>query len=215
MGKHKEKKRRTAKDIVPPILLLLLGEGAGIAMFFLIDQYRFFDLIVMSVAVIFTVIGYSQRIVRGVMSAAILYFASGVAATFYNPAAPYIGAPFGEEVTNATYGLSFCVLTAAVWIALEAIGRALFEDTSLPRLGFLDVLGGLLIYAAIGIVVATLIFNAAGYSSQLRPAHDRAWVRPYARQVLAFHYDAQSFWFRRPPPIYVYDLLFQENDSEP
>lgn len=201
------RRRRSTKEVVSPLILGALGVIGVVALYFLVPGIQPLELVLLLVVVGFIALGYTQGIIRGLMSGAMFYVASGVAATFYQITAPYIGAPFGDEVTRNTLALSFGVLTVVTWIALEALGRASFPDTRLPTLGFLDNLSGLLIYLIIGVLVASLLFNTIGYGWSGRREHDKAILRPRFNQVLYLHYTTQSFWFpRRPPPIYVYDL---------
>jgi len=175
--------------------------------------------LVLLITVIFTAIGYTRGIIRGVTTIVILYVATGVGAIFYRSAAPYTGVikaflsvPFTGSLSldvnmdNGTLAFSFCLLTLIAWIALGAIMQFSFPDTGLPGLGILDNLGGVIIYFIIGALTASLLFNALGYG-RLRPMHDNALLRPAFNQVVSLHYTAQSFWFpKRPPAIYVYDL---------
>lgn len=197
----------SAKDLVPPLILFTLGIVVVVLLYFLNRDFQTIELALLVLVAGAVALGYRQRILRGIMTLVILYIATGLAATFYAFTAPYIGAPLGEEMTRGKYALSFVVLMLAMWIALEAIGRQFFKDVSLPGLGFLDNLGGVFLYLIVGILVATLFFNAIGYGRGGRPAHDKAKLRSVFRTVLTVHYTAQSFWFpRNPPAIYAYDL---------
>jgi hypothetical protein len=90
---------------------------------------------------------------------------------------------------------------------LEGLFRAALPDAHLKFLGFLDRAAGAIVHLVIGIVVATLLFNVYGYGFAGRRPHDKASLRPEARQVMTLYYQSQSFWFpRRPPAIYTYDL---------
>ncbi len=207
MARHKTRKRRSASEVVLPLLVALVGTGGAVAAYFLIPGFQHVEMAVIIVAAVCTAVGYTQDILRGLMSALFAYLATGVAATFYVLAAPYIGSPFGDQVTDPIRALSFLVLTAALWIVLEAITRALIPDTSLPALGFLDHIGGLVIYLVLGVVIASLLFNASGYVPRWRRQHDNAHLRPQFNQVITLLYRSQSFWFgAQPPRFYVYDL---------
>lgn len=209
MAAHPAPRReeRSTKDVVPPVIFSLLGVAGVIAFNYLVSGLQSIEVILLFVLIAFGAVGYSQGIIRGLMTAAILYAASGIAATFYPFAAPYIGAPFGDEVDRNILALSFGVLTVVIWVTLEVLGRASFRDTRMPALGILDNLGSLIVYLAVGVLVISLAFNAIGYGRVGRRAHNDSLLRPEFNRVLYLHYTAQSFWFpRRPPPIYVYDL---------
>jgi len=204
---HHRREKRSAKELLPPLIFGTLGIAAVIALHFIIPGFQHLEVVLLLILVGFAALGYTQNIIRGLMSAVMLYFASGIAATFYVITAPYIGAPFGDKVNRNILGLSFCVLTLVVWIILEALGRTSFKDTRLPALGILDSLGSMFIYLLIGVLVISLLFNAIGYGRRGWYAHNNALLRPQFNQVLRLHYTAQSFWFPwRPPTIYVYDL---------
>jgi len=211
-------RKRLAQEAAPLLTLGTLGTVGVIVLYFLIPGFQPIELVLMLAVVGFGTAGYAQRTIRGIMAIPMLYIATGMAATFYRTVAPYVGAfqrvltldfspSTGPNVGRGTLAISFGLLTAVIWVALEAIGRASFRDTSLPRLGILDNLGGVLVYLVIGVLVASLLFNAVGYGWP-RIVRRAALLRPIFNQVLHWHYTAQSFWFPRksPPDIYVYDL---------
>lgn len=218
-------RKRSDRKSIPSLLIGALGTVGVVALYLLVPGFQFIELVLLLVVVGFGAAGYNRGIIRGAMTIALLYVATGVAATLYPIPAPYVAATgqffalvftgnalSGElDVANQNVGggslaISFVLLTVVIWGALEAIGRVAFRDTSLPRLGILDNLGGVVVHLVIGALVASLLFNAIGYG-QLRPAHNKALLRRRFNQVLSVHYNAQSFWFpRTPPPIYVYDL---------
>lgn len=211
-------KGRSAQEVVPPLILATLGIVGVILLYVLVPGFQSIELVLLA-TVACVAAGYTQGIVRGIITIVILYIATGVAAVFYQVAAPYTGifkailtfpltGSFSLDlvVDNGTLAFSFSLLTVLVWLALEIAIRASFQDTSLPGLGVLDNLGGVIVYLIVGILVASLLFNALGYG-RLRPAHDKALLRPAFSQVVYLHYVTQSFWFSgRPPAIYTYDL---------
>jgi uncharacterized membrane protein YGL010W len=199
--------KRAARGLLPPLVISFLGIGVAVALYFLRGGFQSIELVLMFIVVAFSALGYTQRMVRGVVTLFFLYAATGLAATFYITTAPYIGAPVSAEVTRGILALSFTVLTTVTWIALEFVSRRLFRDMGLPALGLLDNLGGLFVYFIVGILVAALLFNALGYSDRWQRAHDRALLRQGFDRVVYLCYVSQSFWFpQAPPPIYVYDL---------
>jgi len=219
-------RRRSTKTPIVPLVIGALGTAGVVALFFLVPGVQFFELALLLVVVGFGALSCTQGIVRGAMSAVMLYIATGAAATFYPVPAPYIGAmqrvlgllltgnafsgdPGGsisENVNRNSLALSFGLLAVLIWAILEALGRTSFRDTRLPRLGILDNASGFIVYLALGVLVASLSFNTLGYG-RWRRVHNEAVLRPRFNQVLTMHYAAQSFWFpERPPPIYVYDL---------
>lgn len=211
-------KNRSAQEVIPPLMLATLGIIGVVLLYLLVPGFQSIELVLLA-TVACVAAGYTQRIVRGVITIVILYIATGVAATFYQVAAPYTGLvkailtlpltgdfSFDVNLNNGTLAFSFGLLTVLTWLVLEIAMRVSFQDTSLPGLGVLDNLGGVIVYLIIGVLVASLLFNALGYG-RLRPAHDKALLRPAFNQVIHLHYVTQSFWFpRRPPAIYTYDL---------
>jgi uncharacterized membrane protein required for colicin V production len=194
-------------NIVPPLIISTIGILGLIALYFLVPIFQPLEIIALAIVVLFAALGITQNIVRGLMSALMIYIATGVAALLHLPLAPYIGAPFGDRVTPLMVVISFWALMLATWIGLEVAARALMRDTSLPRLSVLDNLGGMLIYLAIGLLVGTLVYNTVGFLPRWNPMHDAAYLRPYFGGVLLLHYQTQAFWFGgRPPALYVYDL---------
>jgi uncharacterized membrane protein required for colicin V production len=208
---HAEKKDRSAKDLVPPLLLGALGTVGVVVVYLLVPGFEFIDMVLMLLVVGFVTLGYRQRFLRGCLTFAFLYVATGVAATFYDPTSPYIGAPFGGEKTDLTRALAFVVLTLAVWIALEGISRYFFKDTSLPKLSILDNVGGAFVYFIIGVLFVALLYNALGYAQGMQ--YPKAQLRSTFQQVVTIHYTTQIFWFPEGKPLlYLYGL---DLSSEP
>jgi len=216
-GIYDWRKKKSAKEITPPLLLGILGLGGVLAIYLSVPGFRPIELVLL-ITVGFAAWGYTQNIVRGITTIVILYIATGVAAVFYRAAVPYtavikmvITLPLTRHFSthppmdNGTLAFSFGLLTVLVWVVLEIAVRVSFHDVSVPALSILDNLGGTFVYLIVGILVASLLFNALGYG-RLRPMHDRARLRPVFNKVVYVHYVTQSFWFNRPPAIYAYDL---------
>ena len=217
-------RKRSEDTRTPSLVITALGAIGIVALYILMPRFQFIDLVFLLIVVVFGASGYRLGIVRGIMTIFILYFVTGIAATFYPVPAPYlagIGRLFGlifagktmegdmsastQTASTSNLATSFILLTLIIWIMIEAVAKGAFRDTSLPKLGFLDKWGGIAVHLAVGALAASLLFNAVGYG-HLRRAHDRALLRPQFNQILSIHYSAQSFWFgSQPPPIYVYD----------
>ena len=224
--------RKPKRDSIwPPIVVSALSSVGIIALYLFVPGFHPVELLLLFVVMAIGAAGYTRRIVRGVITFAILYLATVFAATIYEEAAPYVkvltealtlvwetvksillqrGMPnltpsTGGPVTRSVLSLSFALLTLIIWVVLELITRASFPTTRLPKLGILDNLGGILIHLAVGLLVASLLFNTLGYGS-LRWIHNQALLRPRFNQILQLYYTIQAFWFSSPPPIYAYDV---------
>jgi uncharacterized membrane protein required for colicin V production len=215
---EKEKRKPAARDIIFPLAIGALGTVGTIAAFFAVPGFLMSDVILLIVVVIGAVIGYNRRTVRGLVTIPFLYSATGVAALMYDPASPYIGAPFGDfreaEPTREIKALSFFVLMLVIWIALEAISWALFKDMSLPKLGLSDNFGGVLVHVFIGVLVAALLFNALGYTQWWPSDTVNARLAPVFLPVIRIWYQTQSFWFEGTPGFYAGALALTENSGE-
>lgn len=207
------------KGITALVIATLGVIGIVAYYFFGPRQLRGMDVAMLFVIVSFAAYGTMRTIIGGLMTGLAVYLATGMAASFYPLFTPYarsflnvlgiIGlsrAPAGS-IDYSALALSFAVFTVVLWVILELLFRASFENTHLSLLGPMDRVGGALVYLAIGVLVAALLFNTIGYGLAGRPAHDGASLRPEFNRVLELHYRGQSFWFPvRPPAIYVYDL---------
>ena len=211
-------RRRTDTKLIPTLLIGALGIVGIVALFLLVPGVQFIELVLLAIVVGIVAMGYRRGIIRGIISILFLYIATGMAATFYPIPAPYVagirqflgrmsvGTVTQGELDGDSLAISFILVMLVTWIALEAIGHSASPDTSLPRLGILDNLAGVGAHLVVGVLVASLLFNAIGYG-HLRRAHHKAVFRSRFNQVLTLHYGTQSFWFgESPPPIYVYDL---------
>jgi hypothetical protein len=214
-----EKPSPKSRGIVALVLATLGTLGIVALYFFGPRQLRGFDLVLLFLILGFFAYGIMHTIIRGLTTAVSLYIATGLAATFYPLLTPYarsflnlavdsgLARPPAGNVDYSALAFSFTFVTIILWIAFEGLFRAFFPATHLSFLGPVDRAAGALIHLAIGIVVATLVFNTIGYGVAGRPAHNRANLRPEANQVMKLYYQGQSFWFPgRPPHIYVYDL---------
>ncbi len=202
---------------IPLLVIGTLGTVSIVAFKFLMPATTALDILLAFVIVPFAAVGYSKGLMRGLLTVGVLYITTGLAATLYPSISPYTGAirqllhgnvnvVIGQGIDRAAMSLAFLVLWLLFWIILGLLVKVTFPETSLPALGILDNLGGLLVYTLIGVLVASLLFAALGYG-WAPAAHDRAYLRPAFNQVIRIHYFIQSFWFlHRPPAIYVYDL---------
>ena len=230
---RKTSKKGLSREATISLILGAMGTLGVAALYYVTPGLQPIELPLMLLVVLIGAVGYTQGILHGVLTTIYLYIGTGVAATFYRGAAPYvkmiqqswvavwqwvvsvaslrstdmqdISRVLDEAANRDTLAISFVVLTVIVWAILEMISRASLKDTSLPRIGILDNLGGVFMYLVIGVLVATLLFNAAGYG-RLRRAHDKALLRQEFNRALHSYYSAQSFWFSSPPPLYSYDL---------
>jgi hypothetical protein len=202
-----------------PLLIASVGTVLVISLFFLLPGFHPLEMLALLLAIAITAIGYTRRTLRGLISYAILYFASGVAASLYHAAAPSVAKalhsfshPFSPApvqlayVSRGEYAFTYAALTLFVWALLEFLVRVALPDTQIPKLRFADNFGGVLTHLPVALVAASLLFNTMGYGG-LRYPHDRAHFRDAFNQVLRVHYQTQSIWFPDDPPaIYVYDL---------
>lgn len=217
---EKVPKRTGEGQMITALVIETLGVIGIVGYFFLGPRdLGWLDVAMLLVVVSFIAYGAMRTIIGGLMTAVALYLATGLAASFYPALTPYsrsflnvlasvglANAPAGP-VDYSALALSFAVLTVFLWVILEVLFRASFEDTHLALLGPMDRVGGAVVYLAVGLLVAALLFNAIGYGAAGRPAHDGASLRPELNRVLELHYRGQSFWFSgRPPGIYAYDL---------
>lgn len=221
MRHEKEKRKLTATDIIFPLVIGTLGAVGAILASFMVPGFQSIEVVLLLVIVLGATIGYNRRTVRGLVTMPFLYVATGFAVLAYDPAAPYIGAPFGDfreiEPPREVKVLSFFVLMLVIWIAQEGISRALFRDMSLPKMGILDNFGGVLVHLVIGVLIAALIFNALGYTERWREngSARKATLAPMLLQVIRTGYLTQSFWFSgRPPALYRGALSLTENVTE-
>jgi uncharacterized membrane protein required for colicin V production len=228
-----EARRRRSEKMLPSLIISILGAVSIAGLYFLSGGLGFLDIEMLMVIVAFCVVGYGRGINRGIMTLVIQYIATGVSATIYTRMTPYVmfvpqawrfiklafkataidkrlavpdvGTFFSAQIDNTHVAFSFILFMLIPWLLLEILSRVLLQDTGQPTLGILDNLGGMLVHLVIGVVFASLLFNAIGYGDG-RAAHNAATLRPTFNAVLNMYYTAHSFWFRRPPPIYVYDL---------
>ncbi|MFL7792435.1 MAG: CvpA family protein [Anaerolineae bacterium] len=218
MTQHAAKKKTDAKDIIFPLVIFVAGTVGAVVARFSLPGFGNADVTFLVIMASAAAVGYRDRILRGLLSIPFLYIATAVAAILYEPASPYIGAPFGDfrevEPTRIVKALSFFVIMVAIVAILEGSSRALFKDMSLPKLGMLDNLGGVLVGLVIGVLVAALFFNSYGYNQRWQGDVDDAMFAPMLLRVLDIGYQTQSIWFKGTPGFYVGALNLAENLGE-
>lgn len=205
-----------AKKWMPVLIIGILGIVGIVGLYYLNPAFQPVELLMMILTVTVCALGYTRGIVRGVLTIISLYIATAISALLYQGAAPFVNAilqvlsfnldaSVDDPAGRGAQAFTFILLAMVFWGLLELLRRAFFQATDLPEVGILDNLGGALIHLGVGILIATLLFNAYGHGRS-RPVHDKALLRPQFSQVLSVLYSAQSFWFSEPPPIYSYDL---------
>jgi hypothetical protein len=218
--------KRSAKEVIPSLLIGSLGTVGVVALYILVPGFQFFELVLMLMVIGLLAISCRQGIIRGIMTIVILYIATGIAATFYRHFGPFLGkllqvlaklivafvpipqltTTFDGRVDHTVLAISFLLITVLIAIVLEIISRFSFRDTRLPSLGIVDTLGGAVVLLLVGLLITSLLFNTLGYG-WMRRTHQKARLRPVFNQVIYLHYVTQSFWFpAEPPPIYSYDV---------
>jgi hypothetical protein len=213
------KSRQSDQGKVRALIIGSIGLAAIIALGFLVPALILWDMMLLFIVVVFVAIGSTQNILQGLSSSIMLYIALGITATFYHFMAPYarsflnlqslagLNTNPGGAVDYNALAFSFVLLWIVVWTPLEILSRTLFPDTSLPALGFLDVLGGIAIYLIIGLVVSSILLTVLGYSLSGRIIYNNAYLGPFLKPIFRLYYTAQSIWFLgHPPAIYAYNL---------
>ncbi|MCJ7736403.1 MAG: CvpA family protein [Anaerolineae bacterium] len=207
MISHTASSERQRVSPFPPVIIATLGTISLLVYGYMTPRFQLMEFGVLFVAILFCAVGYTQNVVRSLASGVALYLTAGLAVRFYVGAAPYIGSPFGEEITRNILTLSYVVLALAFWALLESLSRAFLRDASLPWLGFFDHLSAAVVYLILGLLVASILFTVLGYSSQLRGQHNASVLRPVFNEIFRPVYISQTPWFaQRSPAIYAYDI---------
>jgi hypothetical protein len=206
-ARRSKERQASRRRLYAALVFATLGTVAVFGVVFSIGGFQTLEPILLLIPVGFGALGFRQTVVRGLLTAVIVYVATGVAAMLHLTTAPYFGAYFGNVVTNSVRAVSFAVLSIAVWIVLEVVSRYLIPSPGLPRLGGLDTMGSFVIYIALGVMVASIAFNTIGFSGRWKRAHDAALLRSTFNRVFSLHYTAQSVWLPGgPPQLYAYDV---------
>jgi uncharacterized membrane protein required for colicin V production len=211
-----KKEKRTFARLIPPLIIGTVGVFGVVALYYFIPKLQVIEFVPLLIIVGACAIGYLRCIIRGILSIVTVYIATVAAAFLYRAAAPFVNAilevlSFNLETSVedlaplGAQAFAFALITVFVWFMLELVRRATFQTPELPQIGILDNVGGLVVHLVLGVLIASLLFNTAGYGRS-RPSHDQAYFRRTFNQVLYLHYTTQSFWFEAPPPIYAYDM---------
>jgi hypothetical protein len=207
-----------AKKWIPVLLIGIVGVFGAFGIWYtILPDPKTIELTMLLVIAGLTAMGYPRGMVRGVLTIIIIYISSAAGALFYRTISPFVNVALAmlslniettvdDPVSDSTRAFSFVLVMLAVWGVGELLRGAFFQGASLPEIGVLDNLGGVLMHIVVGVLIASLLFNAYGYGSS-RSVHHKAALRPYFNQVVRLIVTAQSFLLGgSPPPLYTYDL---------
>lgn len=171
------------------------------------------DILLALIVLTLAALGAVRRTVRQVFSLGICYLATLAAGALYPYAATFLTA-IGGRTPTLTQFIVFWILFAVATVALEISLKKGFPDTSLPSLGILDNLLGLVLGGIWGVLVASLLLATMAYAPRetwgtalapMRAAFaalaDEAALRPLLAQALRLYLRAHTLWFPVPPPI--------------
>ncbi len=171
------------------------------------------DLLLGLIVLALAALGAVRRTIRQAFSLAICYLATIAAGILYPYGALFLSA-IGGRTPTLTQFIVFWILFAGVTVVLEISLKKGFPDTSLPALGFLDHLLGLVLGGVWGILIAAILLATMAYAPRetwgavLAPARaalaalsDEAALRPFLVQALGLYLRAHTLWFPVPPPI--------------
>jgi hypothetical protein len=152
------------------------------------------------------------RIVRGVFALVTLWAATLLAAVLYPEVAFRLQSLSGDNPVLFR-GIVFDALLVIVLVTGVILTRVAFPVTRLPKLGFLDNLGGLLLGVVIAIILISIINNSFGVMvienweqnrtgyTRLRTIYFASQLRPYTTMVLSVYRWLFAPFFRGLPPV--------------
>ena len=213
-----ERKPNRSKGIIALIVAALGTIGIVIYAIYGSRQLRSMDLAMLLVILAVTAYGVTETIIRGLLTAVSVYLATAVASSFYAALTPYartflnllaaagIARPPAAPVDTSALAFSFAFASLLIWIILESLFRVALPETHLSLLGALDRVGGSLVYLAVGIAFATLLFHTIGYGVAGRRPHNQASLRPEFNQAMDIIQQSHFFFYdTATTEIYTYD----------
>ena len=152
-----------------------------------------------------------QRLLAALISLVILWLATLLATLGFEKLAYYAQGFLGPP-TVATEGFSFILLLILLVVGGYQIINKLFPDTTFPKLGIFDYIGGGLVGMIVAALVIAVIVNALGYRVSDQWPKQEAWIkaytsysrlaiRPFAQQMMSFFQPTLAPFFRSLPPI--------------
>lgn len=170
-----------------PIDILLLMVGAGLVLF----------------------LTY-QRMARALFALGVLWAVSLLSGLLYKEAAYRVQAVAGSNVT-LTEGIMFALLLVIFFVVGYILVAVAFPETRLPKIGFLDVLMGLLLGIIVAAIFVSLLHNAFGVMVSERWTDSRSWttwrgyfvrspLRPIGRTILMLWQQLLAPFFPGLPP---------------
>jgi hypothetical protein len=113
-----------------------------------------------------------------------------------------------------TQTMIFIVLTVPLFIGAYFVGKALFRDTTLPKLQVFDNILGAIVGIVLALFIMALIYNTWGVAvsvrwrdvqtwNSMRMAYFGSFLRPYLREILStFRPLFLMFQFIEYPPFF-------------
>jgi hypothetical protein len=160
------------------------------------------------------VFGAFQRMLRMLFMLVVVWIATFAGVLSYE----FVTVPVQALATNnptAVKGVVFIVLFFLFTIAGYVISRLAFPVTTLPRIGFLDVVMGGLVGVIVASIVVSLIFNSLGFIvSERWETNTEMWnslrwqflgarLLAFTREIMTYYSFAFAPFFREMPPILV------------
>ena len=114
-----------------------------------------------------------------------------------------------------TQTIIFAVLTVPLFVGAYFVGKALFRETTLPKLQVLDNILGAIVGIVVALAIMALIYNTWGVAISVRWQNVQAWhsmrmayfgsfLRPYLREILLTYRPLYlMFSFMEYPPFFV------------
>lgn len=157
-----------------------------------------------ALVVVFVAVGawaVYQRLLRQLMTLAVLYLATLVAGSFYVMVTRFFQAIINEN-SPLWQTFFFWLIFLFVVIALEAILRKLFPDVRLVKIGYLDNLLGLLPGIPCALIACSLLYTSFGFAFGAEAVMMPPVLGGFLRLYMALH----AIWMPTPPPLLAYAL---------
>ena len=170
------------------------------------------DWLLIFLGIVLVVFMTFARFVRGVFSLVALWAATLLSAVLYEDVAFRLQALSGDNPVLFR-GIVFDALLVIFFVVGVILTKIAFPVTDLPKLGFLDNLGGLILGVIVAVVLVSLINNSFGVMVietwenertgwvRLRTIYFASQLRPYTLTVLSLYRWLFAPFFRGLPPV--------------
>lgn len=176
------------------------------------------DIIMILIFALFSLLSFTQGIVRQLMQLGVLYFLTAVVGFLY-PIATYYLSFLSASAPAFFASMLFIVLLFGLMLAMQTLVQRWFPDTRIPSLGVFDSILALGPGILSALILVSLLLSTLGYATEwpwgiyasplrapLTESFEESFTPEIAGQFMQFYLLTHPWFTPEPPPLLGYLL---------